>query len=293
MVSIRWMCKKQTSVSHSSTESQIISLDADLRMDGPLAHDLWDVVIKVLRSSGNRSREHKSKPKQKGNRDVDQLSHVVYVTTNANSSQGESQLYIFEDNEAVIKMIIKGRSPTMRHVSRTQRVAVDRSFDRINLDPKIQIKYVDTKNQLADMLTEGSFVHRSPSQAPHLVDQLSHSFVSVVLPCFPVGSHVVTLLDCCLCALLSVLSFVTASWVKVKESIISLSIRDEWDHLLRFLNIMNSSMFSCSHFLSNRKQSVMSKRIQESTSNESSAVVSVSGVKEPTECEEKCSARFE
>ena len=27
-------------------------------------------------------------------------------------------LYVFEDNEAVIKMIIKGRSPTMRHVSR-------------------------------------------------------------------------------------------------------------------------------------------------------------------------------
>ena len=39
------------------------------------------------------------------------------VFTNSHSSQGESQLYIFKDNEAVIKMIIKGRSPTMRHVS--------------------------------------------------------------------------------------------------------------------------------------------------------------------------------
>ena len=29
-----WMCKKQTSVSHSSTEAEIISLDAGLRMDG-------------------------------------------------------------------------------------------------------------------------------------------------------------------------------------------------------------------------------------------------------------------
>ena len=28
----------------------------------------------------------------------------------------EAQLYIFEDNEAVIKMIIKGRNPMMRHV---------------------------------------------------------------------------------------------------------------------------------------------------------------------------------
>ena len=54
--------------------------------------------------------------------------------------------YVFEDNEAVINMIISGRSPTMRHVSRTHRVAVDRLFDRINLDPRNQIKYSDTKN---------------------------------------------------------------------------------------------------------------------------------------------------
>ena len=64
---------------------------------------------------------------------------------------------MFEDNEAVIKMIIKGRSPTMRHVSRTHRVALDWLFDRIDLDPKIQIKYIDTKNQLADILTMGNF----------------------------------------------------------------------------------------------------------------------------------------
>ena len=62
----------------------------------------------------------------------------------------------FEYNETVIKMIIKGRSPTVRHVSRNHRVALDWLFDRINLDSKIQIKYIDTKNQLADMLTKGN-----------------------------------------------------------------------------------------------------------------------------------------
>ena len=41
--------------------------------------------------------------------------------------------------------------------------------------------------------------------------------------------------------------------------------RNEWDHLWRLLNIMNLSMFSCGHFLSNRKQSVMSKKAQAST----------------------------
>ena len=99
-------------------------------------------------------------PNKRWDRDVDQLSHVDYVTTSANSSQGESQLCSFEDNEAVIKMIIKGRSPTTRHVSRTNRDALDWLFDRVNLKPKIRIKYVDTKNQLADMLTKGNFTHK-------------------------------------------------------------------------------------------------------------------------------------
>ena len=45
----------------------------------------------------------------------------------------------------------------MRHVSRTHTVALDWLFDRINLDPKFQIKYIDTKNQLADILTKGNF----------------------------------------------------------------------------------------------------------------------------------------
>ena len=51
-------------------------------------------------------------------------------------------------------MISKGRSQRMRHVSRTYRV--DWLFDRINLDPKIQIKYIDTKNQLADIRAKGN-----------------------------------------------------------------------------------------------------------------------------------------
>ena len=85
------------------------------------------------------------------------LNNVDRVPSNVQFSHQEALLYVFEDNEAVIKMIIKGRSPTMRHVSRTHRVALDWLFDRINLDPKIRVKYIDTKNQLADILTKGNF----------------------------------------------------------------------------------------------------------------------------------------
>ena len=79
------------------------------------------------------------------------------VPSNVQSSHHEAVLYVFEDREAVIKMIIKGRSPIMRHVSGLHRVALNWLLDRINLDPKIQIKYIDTKSQLADFLTEGNF----------------------------------------------------------------------------------------------------------------------------------------
>ena len=161
-VPISWMCKKQTAVSHSSTESEIISFDTGLRLDGLLALELWDLIVSVL---GNVSRvsDRSGKPESddhkhhKSHNKIDVMKDIDAVPSNVQSARQEALLYVFEDNEAVIKMIIKSRSPTMRHVSRTHRVALDWLFDRINLDPKIQIKYIDTKNQLADILTKGNF----------------------------------------------------------------------------------------------------------------------------------------
>ena len=45
----------------------------------------------------------------------------------------------------------------MRNVSRTHRVALDWLFGGIYLDTQIQIKYIDTKNQLANILTKSNF----------------------------------------------------------------------------------------------------------------------------------------
>ena len=131
-------------------------------MDGIPALDLWDLIVTVLHGNTNQSKQAQcdlstSLTRKQLPGKIDDLNSVDFVSSNANSSRGEAMLYIFEDNEAVIKMIIKGRSPTMRHVSRTHRVALDWLFDRINLDPKIQIKHIDTKNQLTDILTKGNF----------------------------------------------------------------------------------------------------------------------------------------
>ena len=168
-----WMCKKQTSVLHSSTESEIISLDAGLSLDGKPALDLWDLIVAVFHRNTYQSNQARGdlctnlrevraalqtlQKRKKSCGMVDDLDNVDFVSANVNSSRQDALLYVFEENEAVIKMIIKGRSPTMRHVSRNHRVALDWLFDRISLDTKIQIKYVDTKNQLADFLTKGNF----------------------------------------------------------------------------------------------------------------------------------------
>ena len=161
-VPISWMCKKQTSVSHSSTESEIISLDTALRVDGLFVLELWDLIVSVLgnvsRVSVNPGRlEIDVHKRQKSQSKIDVMKDIDLVPSNVQSANHEALLYVFEDNEAVIKMIIKGRSPTMRHVSRTHRVAHDWLFNRINMDSKIQNKYIDTKNQFADILTNGNF----------------------------------------------------------------------------------------------------------------------------------------
>ena len=148
-VPISWMCKKQTAVSHSSTESEIISLDTGLRLDGILALDLWDLIVSVFGSVSQISARTQRlvndvKKHHESQKRINVMKNLDSVPSNVQSSRQEALLYVFEDHEAVIKMIIKGRSPTMRHVSRTHRVALDWLFDRINLDSKIRISNTST-----------------------------------------------------------------------------------------------------------------------------------------------------
>ena len=67
---------------------------------------------------------------------INVLNNIDCVPSNVQSSHQEALLYVFEDNEAVIKMIIKGRSPTMRHVFRTHRVELDWLFEESIWTPR-------------------------------------------------------------------------------------------------------------------------------------------------------------
>ena len=120
------MCNTQTSVSHSSTESEIISLDAGLRLDRMPVLDLWDLIVAVLGNTNQsnkargdlctnqrevRSTPHTIQKRKHSHGTINDLDIVDLIPSNVNSSRQEALLYVFEDNEAVIKMIIKGKKP--------------------------------------------------------------------------------------------------------------------------------------------------------------------------------------
>ena len=119
-------------------------------MDGIPALDLWDPVFEVFHSSPNKTNKAKVVREPQGNPSADvqpnmrnqiptkhtnlDLTNIDHVPSNGTHSGSNAMLYVFEDNEAVNKMVVNGRGPTMRHVSRPDRVALDCLFDRINLD---------------------------------------------------------------------------------------------------------------------------------------------------------------
>ena len=71
------MCKKQTAVSHSSTESEIISWDAGLRLDGFTALDLCDLIVAVLHGNTNQNRTEQG-DLLKNKREVCSPPHTIH-----------------------------------------------------------------------------------------------------------------------------------------------------------------------------------------------------------------------
>ena len=62
------------------------------------------------------------------------------------------ELIVCEDNEAVNE-IVSNRTLALRHVSRTRRINLDWTYDTMQ-SQGISLKYVNTKNQIADMMTK-------------------------------------------------------------------------------------------------------------------------------------------
>ena len=98
------MCKKQTSVFHSSTESEIDSLDAGLKLVCLPALELWDLIVSVFGNISHIS-DRTGQPvngKSKFHNKIDAVPDIDYVPSNVQSSNQKTLLYVIEDNEDVI-----------------------------------------------------------------------------------------------------------------------------------------------------------------------------------------------
>ena len=63
------------------------------------------------------------------------------------------ELEVLEDNEATIKIVNKGYSAKLRHISRTHRVNLA-SVKEVFEDPNMILSYVGTLEQAADIFTK-------------------------------------------------------------------------------------------------------------------------------------------
>ena len=95
-----WMCKKQTAVSHSSTKSEIISLDTGLRLDGLHALELWDPIVSVFGNISHVSDrtgqpEIDAHKRQKSHSKIDVVKDIDLVPSNVQSANQEVLLYVF------------------------------------------------------------------------------------------------------------------------------------------------------------------------------------------------------
>ncbi len=180
---INALSKKQTVVSHSSTESEIVALDTALRVEGLPVLGFWDIVVDILADTRSPGGPNGPLNPTEGSRDA--KASPAPISTFAASNHGPSKamtfedmvlstrplrgddllasgnardefvtpLVIAEDNGAVIKILQKGRTSALRHVLRSHRISIHWLVECLRREG-VRIRYVNTKLQIADLLTK-------------------------------------------------------------------------------------------------------------------------------------------
>ena len=82
------------------------------------------------------------------------LENIDYAPRHIFLPISNTKLYLMEENEEILNMVLTGRCPTMWRVHRTHRVDLDWLIERILKGGGVIIRYIGTKAQLADLLTK-------------------------------------------------------------------------------------------------------------------------------------------
>ena len=193
------MCKKQTSVSHSSTESEVIFLVAHGWYSRSRSVGFWSLKYCTLPkthqyretccATGLDAKHTNTKTKNHTNRDDIEFFGVDHVTTNAKPSHSGALVCIFDDSEAVIKMIFSAEVRRWHMCPEPTELRLIGCLTESNLRPKIQSKSVVSPNQVADMLMKGDITRDERNHLLRLFNITSFSMFSCS-PFSQVTNHV-------------------------------------------------------------------------------------------------------
>ena len=185
-VTLGWICRKQTSVSHSAAESGIVGLESVAKLEGLQALMLLEAMHDVISSPATSDARVPNKSKKaSASRDARNACPVLRPETTKTPVQhspcpmpasiaeklpsiddipilspigtGRAKLFVMEENDACIKICVKGKSPAMRHASGTHKVNLDWLYERVMYDTGVHRRFCPTQLQMADTLTKGSF----------------------------------------------------------------------------------------------------------------------------------------
>jgi len=122
---------------------------------------IWDDICETLHPSVKRPPRAAKAPAAEESRKSSvltlwgQVLHIPPETPKVDdhSLRHRTRLIIAEDNEAVIKILLKGRTSALRHLPRTHKINLDWLVEVIRSE-QINIRYCKTTAQLADMMTK-------------------------------------------------------------------------------------------------------------------------------------------
>ena len=123
---LTWASRRQTASSRSTTEAEIISLDAVIFGEALPVQELCEILAGTP---------------------VDLICH--------------------QDNSAVIAIAHSGYSPKLRHLSKTHKIDLGSLYEALQ-DDRVQLRYIATDKQLADIFTKAL----APAKWPAAVNLL-------------------------------------------------------------------------------------------------------------------------
>jgi len=159
--------KKQTCVSHSSTESEIVAAEQGIRMEGLQALAFWELVTEMLGTNQPKAAETQTaKPTALEMNPYSECFNPGKYFAYTRKVGQTTVLVVAEDNEAVITIVKKARSMSLRHLPRTHRIDLQWLFE-VCSHPRVTMLYVNTKQQVADLMTKAL---NNPQTWEHLLD---------------------------------------------------------------------------------------------------------------------------